>query len=736
MRVRSMLGFIAVFWLGIACAQAQTPSPTTDSAPQACAPEQPAPALPLHTSGTQIVDANNQPFKLSGVAWYGSEGEDFVVGGLQLEPLDAIARRIRCLGFNAVRLPWSNEMYESNPKVPDYALTANPQLMGMHALAVYTQVVDALAAQGLFVILDNHNSNAEWCCSDDGNDLWYNADYPESSWIADWEGMAKRFKNVPQVVAADLRNEPRVTATWGGSSATDWHAAAERGGAAVLSVNPKLLIMVEGVSYSLDLTGVASLPVVLPIANKLVYSPHDYPFDHSNYMTASQLQAQLTTAWGYIVTPSQSYTAPIWLGEFGNCHTDSTCITDTTADSSGLWFSAIRQYIQQTGISWSWWAINGTETTGAGRTFGSEETYGVLNPYWNAPAIPDEFNPTDNVADALASIAQPSPTAVSGTPELQPLVSIVMPVPGYTVASGAVLTIIANANVVADSTDAIASVQLYADGQPIGSAVTGSSPYTLTWAGVPKGAHTLAVLAQTDNGLAALSEEVPVQATNYAKQRSAYKDGIAINFVSYAVTPMQPTEAAGVIPQMNWNQAGVQNDGTLDGLVDATGVATPASVSWTSPDTYSTTITAAPGNANMMKGYLDSSNTVPNTVSVSGVPWKKYDVIAYFDGGNEASGSTPGSTRAADFRFTALDSSGQVHGCAQQGIEGSTISGVDAGGIDFSGTFVQASNGLPGNYVVFRNCTGASFQLAPVHGQSQDSQVRAPINGLQILALP
>jgi len=38
------------------------------------------------------------------------------------------------------------------------------------------------------VILDNHVSRADWCCNDtDGNGLWYNADYPEKQWIADWQ---------------------------------------------------------------------------------------------------------------------------------------------------------------------------------------------------------------------------------------------------------------------------------------------------------------------------------------------------------------------------------------------------------------------------------------------------------------------------------------------------------------------------------------------------------------------
>ena len=64
---------------------------------------------------------------------------------------------------------------------------------------------------------------------------------------------AREFEGVPQVVGVDLRNEPRGAATWGGSSSTNWQAAAELGGDAVQSVDSKLLVFVEGTNYATDL---------------------------------------------------------------------------------------------------------------------------------------------------------------------------------------------------------------------------------------------------------------------------------------------------------------------------------------------------------------------------------------------------------------------------------------------------------------------------------------------------
>jgi endoglucanase len=116
--------------------------------------------------------------------------------------------------------------------------------------------------------------------------------------------------------------------------AYDWHLAAARGGDAVLGVNPNLLIFVEGTDcYSGDcdwwggnLEGVQYSPVDLSIANRLVYSAHDYGpnlyvqswFNGST--TTASLNAVWTKFWAYI---SLNGIAPVWLGKFGTTNTAS-----------------------------------------------------------------------------------------------------------------------------------------------------------------------------------------------------------------------------------------------------------------------------------------------------------------------------------------------------------------------------------------------------------------------------
>ena len=152
--------------------------------------------LPLHTSGRYVVNATGARVKLDGVNWYGADQNQFVVEGLEIRSLPAIAATIRSLGFNVVRLPFSNQMVEQNPVVAAKYLKANPSLVGKTALQIFDATIDALAAAGIAVVIDDHTSGAQWCCNtSDGNGLWWTAKYPESSWIADWQTMARRYSH-------------------------------------------------------------------------------------------------------------------------------------------------------------------------------------------------------------------------------------------------------------------------------------------------------------------------------------------------------------------------------------------------------------------------------------------------------------------------------------------------------------------------------------------------------------
>ena len=92
-------------------------------------------------------------------------------------------------------------------------------------------------------ILNNHNSRADWCCSEqDGEGLWWTASYPQEMWLQALAAMAENYATNPRVVGLDLRNELRRaqghSPVWGSGGQYDWARAAETTGNLALDINP------------------------------------------------------------------------------------------------------------------------------------------------------------------------------------------------------------------------------------------------------------------------------------------------------------------------------------------------------------------------------------------------------------------------------------------------------------------------------------------------------------------
>jgi aryl-phospho-beta-D-glucosidase BglC (GH1 family) len=87
-----------------------------------------APVPPLHTEKTSIVDAQGHNVTLSCANWFGAQLSTYVPQGLDKAPLDYISKTIASLGFNCVRLPYSLELYLSNPEVENQNVAANEEL--------------------------------------------------------------------------------------------------------------------------------------------------------------------------------------------------------------------------------------------------------------------------------------------------------------------------------------------------------------------------------------------------------------------------------------------------------------------------------------------------------------------------------------------------------------------------------------------------------------------------------
>jgi endoglucanase len=345
-------------------------SPGTDpGAPDVVSPA-PSTSRWLHTKGAKIVDANDQVVRLTGISWFGFETSVFAPHGLWARPLDAIVDDVKALGYNMLRIPFATQMLDANSVTTGIDFTQNPDLKGKKPIEVLDAVIAAAGKHGLRVVLDRHRPDAKAQSA-----LWYTDTYSEQRWIDDWKMLAARYANDPTVIGFDLHNEPHGAATWGdGTKITDWRLAAERAGAAVQGVNPELLVIVEGVEiidgkggwWGGNLRNAGKAPVRLPVADHLVYSPHEYPASIAPqaWLSApdfpSNLPAVWDETWGYLVKQD---VAPVWIGELGTKY-------ETAGDKQ--WLDALAKYIGTTGMSFAFWCLNPD----------SSDTGGILKDDW------------------------------------------------------------------------------------------------------------------------------------------------------------------------------------------------------------------------------------------------------------------------------------------------------------------------------------------------------------------
>ncbi|MFI6657397.1 cellulase family glycosylhydrolase [Streptomyces sp. NPDC050523] len=348
-----------------------------------------------HTSGRQILDAAGQPVRIAGINWFGFETGNHVVHGLWSRDYKSMIDQMRSLGYNTIRLPYSDDIFKPGtvPNSIDFSSGKNADLQGLDSLQVMDKIVAYAGQDGLKVILDRHRPD-----SGGQSALWYTSAVPESTWIADLKALAARYRGQDTVIGIDLHNEPHDPACWGcGDAATDWRLAAQRAGDAVLSANSDLLIFVEGVQtydgvsgwWGGNLMGVGQYPVQLDVANRVVYSAHDYAtsvaqqpwFGDPSF--PANLPGVWDKYWGYIFKQN---IAPVWVGEFG------TTLASTVDQK---WLTALVSYLRATStygadsFQWTFWSWNPN----------SGDTGGILK---------DDWQTVDTVKDGyLASVKAP-----------------------------------------------------------------------------------------------------------------------------------------------------------------------------------------------------------------------------------------------------------------------------------------------------------------------------------------
>ena len=71
----------------------------------------------LSTRGNRIVDSRGNEVRITGVNWFGMETGTFAPHGLWARNWEDMLDQIASLGFNTIRLPYSNQLFEPSSKV-------------------------------------------------------------------------------------------------------------------------------------------------------------------------------------------------------------------------------------------------------------------------------------------------------------------------------------------------------------------------------------------------------------------------------------------------------------------------------------------------------------------------------------------------------------------------------------------------------------------------------------------
>ncbi|MDA3851928.1 MAG: cellulase family glycosylhydrolase [Spirochaetaceae bacterium] len=382
--------------------------------------------------------------RLTGVNWFGFETGGYAPHGLWSRDYKSMLQQIYDLGFNCVRIPWSNEMLDKSPngiQINPYGIDGytgvmgmNSDLEGLSSIEVMDKIVEEAGRVGLKIILDNHSRSADGYLNET---LWYTDSCSEEQWIADWVFLADRYKNSPQVIGADLNNEPhgnngqgmKPPAGWGadqeGYPHTDWRAAAEKCGLAVLDANPQLLILVEGVEevngetywWGGNLSGVEEFPITSFPQGHLVYSPHEYGPEVyvQSWFSAADFPANMPAIWDkFFWFIYQEDIAPLLFGEFGIKEESAADPTST----SYIWFTEFMKYVGYKS-SWTFWCMN----PNSGDTGGilqndwlsvNTAKYNLIKPYLEpltpgeedttAPAVPSDLS-ASNISSTGATLS-------------------------------------------------------------------------------------------------------------------------------------------------------------------------------------------------------------------------------------------------------------------------------------------------------------------------------------------
>jgi aryl-phospho-beta-D-glucosidase BglC (GH1 family) len=366
----------------------------------------------LHVNeNAEIVDMYGNPVWLTGCNWFGYNVTTQCFDGVWSLNMHDALNQIADHGFNLLRVPMSTQILlqwknqEPDPYMVKINTYSNPELSvdgvegsePKYSFDIWNMAVDWCRENGIKIMIDIH------CATTASNGhqypLWYDSNYSDEDWIEALTWVADYYKDDDTLIALDLKNEPhgkndgQGMAIWDDSTAdNNWKYAAERASAAIMEVNPNLLLMVEGIEvypkfengkdwnspavdyahyddpsaqafhgawWGGNFRGVRDYPVDLgEHQSQLVYSPHDYgplvweqEWFKKDFTRETLLEDYWYDTWAFLVEEKIS---PLLMGEWGG-------FLDAEHDPTGdnrKWMGLLRDYMIEKRIHHTFWCFN------------------------------------------------------------------------------------------------------------------------------------------------------------------------------------------------------------------------------------------------------------------------------------------------------------------------------------------------------------------------------------------
>ena len=104
------------------------------------------------------------------------------------------------------------------------------------------------------------------------------------------------------------------------------------------------------------------------------------------YLPKAKYEEQLRHDWAFLLEEGHAYTRPVWISEFGTWHDGRDMVKDDQ------WFGRFLAFTRTHDLDWAYWALDGTESNGTTRAFGSRAEFGLLNTNWDGPVNEGKLN--------------------------------------------------------------------------------------------------------------------------------------------------------------------------------------------------------------------------------------------------------------------------------------------------------------------------------------------------------